>query len=74
MDKIIGLLKELHPEIDVEGNVTLIDQGILDSLDIVTIISELSDMFDVTIPPQEIVKENFNSAEALFAMVTRLQD
>ena len=50
------------------------DDGILSSLDLVTIIAELSDRFDITIPAREIRKENFNSASAMHEMVERLLD
>ena len=72
MEKIIEILTDLHPEVDFDSCTTLIDDQILDSLDIVTIISELSSEFDIEIPPQEIVAENFNSAKALYDMVERL--
>ena len=72
MEKIIEILTELHPEVDFDTCTTLIDDQILDSLDIVTIISELSSEFDIEIPPQEIIAENFNSAKALYEMVERL--
>ncbi len=72
MEKVIEILKELHPEVDFEKCTTLIDDEILDSLDIVTVISELSSAFDIEIPPQEIIASNFNSAKALYAMVERL--
>lgn len=73
MDKVLEILQELHPEVDFDKEVGLIDNAILDSLDIVTIITELSDAFDIEIPPQEIVETNFNSAKALYEMVLRLQ-
>ncbi len=74
MERVIEILEDLHPEVDFETCTTLIDDEILDSFDIVTVISELSDEFDITIPPQEIIPENFNSAKALYAMVKRLED
>ena len=67
-------LEELHPDVDFETCDTLIDDGILDSFDIITIISEVADMFDVTISAEYIVPENFNSAQALWEMVQRLQE
>ncbi len=72
MEQVLEILQELHPEVDFEKCTTLIDDSILDSLDIVTIISELSMGFDIEIPPHEIVAENFNSAKALYEMVKRL--
>ena len=72
METVLKILQELHPEVDFETCTTLIDDNILDSLDIVTIISELCSEFDIEIPPHEIVAENFNSAKALYNMVERL--
>ncbi len=74
MEELLDILKDLHPEIDFETCDTLIDDQILDSFDIVTIVSEIDAAFDVAIPAEELVPENFNSAEALYALVERLQD
>ena len=52
----------------------MIDDGIIDSFDIVSIISEVNDVFDVVIPPEEIAPENFNSAQALYELIERLAD
>lgn len=72
MDAILEILSGLHPEVDFEKCNTLVDDRIIDSFDIVTIISEISDEFDITVPVEEIVPKNFNSAKALYAMVERL--
>ena len=74
MEKLLEILKDLHPEVDFENNEELIDDGILDSLDIVTIVTEIDDKFGVTIPAEEIIPENFNSAKALMALITRLDE
>ena len=74
MDEILEILKDLHPDVDFESCDTLIDDGILDSFDIVTIIAEISDAFDVKIGAEQIVPENFNSAEALWNLVRRLEE
>jgi acyl carrier protein len=74
MDEILEILEELNLDADVESCETLVDDGILSSLDLVTIIAELSDRFDITIPAREIRNENFNSAAAMHAMVERLLD
>lgn len=74
MDEILEILKDLHPDVDFESCDTLIDDGILDSFDIVTIIAEISDAFDVKIGAEQIVPENFNSAEALWDLVHRLEE
>ncbi len=73
VDKILELLSEEYPDIDFESSDTLVDDGVLDSLTITGIIAALSMEFDITIPYEEIVEENFNSVEGLAAMVERLQ-
>ena len=74
MQELLDILTELHPEVDYENCTTLIDDKILDSFDIITIITELSTRFDVVVPADQIVPENFNSAKALWALVERLLD
>lgn len=74
MDTILEILTGLHPEVDFETCNTLVDDKIIDSFDIVSIISDISDDFDITIPVEEIVPKNFNSAKAIYAMVERLLD
>ena len=74
MDKLIDILKELHHDVDFESCETLIDDKILDSFDIVSVISEISEEFDVVIPAEEIIPDNFNSAKALYALIEKLSD
>jgi len=74
METLLDILDELHPDFDFENCNTLIDHQILDSFDIVTLIAEIDDIFDVTIPAEEIVPENFNSAKALYALIERLEN
>ena len=74
MDKIIDILSELHPEIDFNTTGDLIDDGILDSLDIVSIVAAVDTEFGVVIPAEEIVPENFNSAQALYELVMKLDE
>ena len=74
MEKLIERLASLHPDVDFEANDALVDDGILDSLDIVTLVTEINAEFDVTIPAEEIVPENFNSAAALMELITRLDE
>ena len=74
MTELLEILENLHPEVDFETCTTLIDDKILDSFDIITIISEINEEFDVVIPAEEIVPENFNSAQALFDLVKKLED
>lgn len=74
MEEFISVLKRAMPNVDFENEIALVDDGILDSLSIVAIISELSDEYDIEVPPEEIDPDNFNSAEAMKALVDRLLD
>lgn len=74
MNELIEILENLHPEVDFETCTTLIDDKILDSFDIISVISEINEEFDVVIPAEEIIPENFNSAQALYDLITRLSD
>ena len=74
MDKLIEILEEIQPDVDYRECTTLIDDGLLDSFAILSIVGEIEDEFGVSVTPAEIIPENFNSAEALWAMVQRLQE
>lgn len=73
-ETILEILQEMHPEVDNFEEITdLVHGGTLDSLNIVMLIAELSEKFDIEIPPQEIIYENFDSVDGLVKMVERLQ-
>ncbi len=72
MEKLLALLAECRPDIDFETEKNLIDDGLLESLDIVMIVEELSDAFDVEISVDDLVPENFNSAEAMLSLIEKL--
>jgi acyl carrier protein len=74
MEELLSILKELHEDVDFEAEENLVDDGILDSLDIVTLITEINDAFDISIPAEEIVPENFNSASAIWALIEKLDE
>ena len=74
MEQLLDILQRMHPDVDFETNDDLIGEGVLDSLDIVTLITEINTIFDVSIPAEEVIPENFNSAEAIFAMIRRLDE
>ena len=74
MEKLLEILKEIHPDVDFSTEEDLIGDGILDSLDIVTLITEINAVFDVSIPAEEILPENFCSAEAIYALIERLDE
>ena len=74
MESLLKILADIRPDVDIEDNKELVDSGELDSFDIVTLVGELCDAYDIEIGADEIVPENFNSGEALMALVTRLQE
>lgn len=74
MNKLLTILAGLHPDVDFAAEDALIDSGILDSFDIVTIVAEIDDKFGVAIPAEELTPENFNSAMALYTLVRRLAE
>ncbi len=74
MEQLLEILNELHPDVDFETANDLIDGKILDSFDIVTLVAEIDSEFDVAIPAEELVPENFNSAEALYELIMRLSE
>ena len=74
MERLLEILEEINPDIDFENCTTLIDDGLLDSFAILGIVAEINDAFDVEVSAPEIIPENFNSAQALWAMIQRLKD
>lgn len=71
---LLEMLHRLHPDVDFTAHERLVDDGVLDSFDIVTLVAEINAEYDVSIPPVEIAPQNFNSAEALFGLIRRLAD
>ena len=74
MDRLIEILEEIQPEVDYETCTTLVDDHLLDSLSILSLVAEIEDEFDITVPATEIIPENFNSAASLWKMILRLHD
>jgi D-alanine--poly(phosphoribitol) ligase subunit 2 len=74
MDELLKILEDMHPDVDFRKCDTLIKDKVLDSFDIVTLLAEIDSEFGVTIPVEEITPENFNSAQALYALISRLSD
>jgi len=73
MEKLLELLKGVRPDVDFENENALIDEGILDSFDVVSIISEIDDVFGVQIRINELDPDNFNSAEAIWNLIQKLK-
>ena len=74
MEELLEILQELHPDVNFEEEEHLIDDKILDSFDIISIISEIAEQFDVVISAEHILPESFNSAKALYELIKQLED
>lgn len=74
MEELKELLEGIRPDIDFDKEKKLIDDGILDSIDIIGMITEINDVFDVEINVQYLLPENFNSIEAIYALIQKLSD
>lgn len=71
---LLEILEELHPDEDFEACDTLVDSKVLDSFDIISLISELNNEFDIVISADKIIPENFNSVAALCNLIQSLID
>jgi len=74
MEKLLEILQGIRPDVDFVNEKSLIDDGILDSFDVVSIISELDDAFGVQVRITELDPDNFNSAEAIWALVQSMKE
>ena len=74
MEELMNILEELRPDVDFENETGLIANGILDSFDIVSLVTQLNEAFDIEIRPSDLVPDNFNSAAAMLKLVEKLQD
>lgn len=69
MEEFLKLLKKIKPNVDFTKEQELVDDGLLESLDIISIISEVAEVYGVLIPSDEIIPDNFNSAEAMYELI-----
>ena len=72
-EQIIEILTEICPGVDFEQETALIDDGLIDSLDIVAVVTDLMDTFDVQLGVDDLTPENFNSVEAICQLIERAQ-
>ena len=71
---MLEILHDLHPDIDFVSHQSLVDDKVLDSFDIVTLVTEIDDAFDVTVTADELVPENFNTLDAMCALIEKKLD
>ena len=74
MEKLIAMLEELNPEVDYQTEEHLIDNHLLDSLAILSLIGDIEDEFDVEVPTVEIIPSNINSAKSIRALIQKLEE
>lgn len=74
MNEVMEILMDLRPDVDFEKEKDLVDDEILDSFDIISLVQELDEEFDITIKPADLIPDNFNSAEAIWALVEKLME
>ncbi len=73
-EQLMEILNDLRPDVDFEMETALIDDGVLDSFDIVSLVGELNDSFEIEINVEDLLPENFNSAEAMLELIRKMQD
>ena len=74
MEELLQILEDMRPDVDFATEKKLITGGIIDSFDVVSLVAELSDAFDIEIGPQYLIPENFNSADAIWNMIQKIQE
>ena len=73
-EHVIGILEDINPGVDYETCTTLVDDRFIDSLGMLSLVAEIEDAFDITIPAVEVVADNFNSVDAICKLLMRLAD
>ena len=74
MEPVLEILSKVKPNVDFKNATAIVDDGLLDSMDIVMLVGELNDEFDIEIQVTDLVPENFNTVDAIVKMVERLED
>lgn len=73
-EQLLEILEEVRPDVDFESETSLIDGGVLDSMDVVAIVGEVNDAFDITIGVEKLIPENFNSVDAMVKLIETIQE
>lgn len=72
MEELYEILEDIIPGEDYRNSTALVDDDILTSFELVRLVTEIDSTFDISIPSSEIVPDNFNSAETIWALIERL--
>ena len=73
-EKILDILNEIKDDVDFSASTSFIQDGLLTSIDIIMLVSELSESFDITISAREVIPDNFKSVDSICEMVNRLRE
>lgn len=73
MDKLLRILNEINPDLDYTKESALVDDGLFDSLEVMSIVSEIEDSFHIQIEPDDVLACNFNSADAILELIKKYQ-
>lgn len=74
MEKLLKILNDIKPEINFEEEDNLIEKGILTSFEIIRLVMDINNEFDIEISPLHIIPENFKSAKAIMALIEKIED
>ena len=74
MEELLEILNDINPDVDYETEDRLIDGKVYDSFSIITLISNISEEFDIELGPEHLIPENFNSAQAMLNMIQKVQE
>ena len=74
MNELMEILENMRPDIDFANEKKLVTDRLLESFDIISLVAEIGDEFDVKVKPSDLVPENFDSVEAMWEMIERLQE
>jgi len=69
--KVISILHEIRPEFDFNENVNFHEEGMLDSFDIVTLVTSLDEEFDISIDGMDILPENFSTIDSIVSLLIK---
>jgi len=73
MEELLEILQEVRPDVDFASEKSLVTDRVIDSFDVMAIVTALTDEYDIKMSPADLVPENFDSAESIYALVERLQ-
>ena len=74
MDELLSILKGICPKVDFVNEKKLIDDGKLDSFDIISIVNELNEHYDIEIDVDDLEPDNFNTVEAMLELIEKLRN